>query len=199
MKPGYVRTFTGKHFNVLSPIPSQVDPKDIAHQLSLECRWGGATRRHYSVAEHSMWVARFARCLVPAELKDLAAAWGLLHDAHEAYVKDVPTPIKVLLSERYLQLCAGLDVAIKARFSMPNLPPVIVAAVHAADHHAAWCEAEALLTAINGVTVAGDPPPQELLRLVPMRSDVRRTVIPEVAEQGWASLLDFHLKAAGCT
>ena len=48
----WMQTFTGRQFFPLDPHPNDVDPVDIAHALSLICRYGGHTRRFYSVAEH---------------------------------------------------------------------------------------------------------------------------------------------------
>lgn len=81
-----MQTFTGRKFWPLDPRPEEVDIFDIAHALAMTCRYGGHTSRFYSVAEHSVLVARFA----PGGQK-LAA---LLHDAAEAYFGDVIRPLK---------------------------------------------------------------------------------------------------------
>lgn len=85
----WIQTFTGKRFDPLAPNPADLDVVDIAHALSLLCRFNGHCRVFYSVAEHCLRVAR----ILPAEL----ALWGLLHDAAEAYLSDVPRPIKAEL------------------------------------------------------------------------------------------------------
>ena len=82
----WMTTYTGKRFHFLEPTPDEVDIRDIAHHLSLLCRFTGACRCFYSVAEHSILVAE----LVPWELK-LSA---LLHDATEAYINDISRPVK---------------------------------------------------------------------------------------------------------
>jgi hypothetical protein len=82
----WIQTFTGKQFFPLKPRPSDIELRDIAHSLSLQCRFNGHCRVFYSVADHSIRVSR----AVPAE----HAIWGLLHDAAEAYLKDLPRPIK---------------------------------------------------------------------------------------------------------
>jgi len=84
--PNKIRTFTGKYINPLDPDPELICIEDIAHALSMQCRFGGHTKIFYSVAEHSMAVAKR---LLHSEM--LA---GLLHDAAEAYLIDLPAPIK---------------------------------------------------------------------------------------------------------
>lgn len=91
MKPNYItdnwmETYTGKKFHILKPKLQDIDIKDIAHSLALQCRFGGHCKVFYSVAEHSVRVSD----ILPEELK-LA---GLLHDAAEAYVGDVVRGMK---------------------------------------------------------------------------------------------------------
>lgn len=88
--PNCIRVFSGKYFNPLAPSPDLIDIEDIAHGLSMQCRFGGHTKVFYSVAEHSINV-----CQMVAPGHELA---GLLHDASEAYLLDVPRPIKGNLS-----------------------------------------------------------------------------------------------------
>ena len=82
----WIVTSSGKQFFPYAPKPEMVDIADIGHALALLCRWGGHTTCFYSVAEHSVRVAR----IVPPE--HMLAA--LVHDAHEAYTLDLPRPIK---------------------------------------------------------------------------------------------------------
>lgn len=82
----WILTWTGKTFRPLRPDPATVDIRDIAHALSLLCRFNGHCREFYSVAEHSVRVSR--------EVPPQDALAGLLHDAAEAYVSDVPRPVK---------------------------------------------------------------------------------------------------------
>lgn len=82
----WMQTATGKQFWPMDPRASDVDPDDIAHALSMLCRYGGHSSEFYSVAEHC-WLMSYAVSPVNA----LAA---LLHDASEAYLVDVPRPLK---------------------------------------------------------------------------------------------------------
>ena len=82
----WITTFTGRKFHYLCPNPNEICIEDIAHALALTCRFGGHCKEFYSVAEHSYRVAMIV------DKQDKMAA--LLHDAHEAYLHDVPRPIK---------------------------------------------------------------------------------------------------------
>jgi hypothetical protein len=84
-----ILTYLGKSFDLSAPDADLIDPRDIAHALSHICRFGGHTRKFYSVAQHSCIVAD----LVPDEHK-LAA---LLHDATEAYCGDMVRPLKLAM------------------------------------------------------------------------------------------------------
>jgi 5'-deoxynucleotidase YfbR-like HD superfamily hydrolase len=91
---GWIQTFTGKKFYPLAPRVEDVDLKDIAHALGMLCRFGGHTHRFYSVAEHSYFMSR-------QMLSMDHARQALLHDAAEAYLVDVPRPIKRQLGAVY--------------------------------------------------------------------------------------------------
>lgn len=96
----WILTYTGRQVNPFEPVPGDFDIRDIAHALSLQARYGGHTMRHYSVAEHCVRVSRAAQALAewreyaPADVL-LCAKWGLIHDASEAYLTDLPRPVKL--------------------------------------------------------------------------------------------------------
>jgi hypothetical protein len=102
-----MQTFTGRQFYPLDPRPDEIDPADIGHALSLLCRYGGHVDRFYSVAEHCVLMSEAV-----APENALAA---LLHDATEAYVVDVPRPLKRQLAG-YREIEAGVWSAICLRF-----------------------------------------------------------------------------------
>lgn len=105
----YIETVSGKRIAIPDTDPSQIDIFDIAHALSYAARFAGHTKVFYSVAEHSINVAR----LVPDRYKLQA----LLHDATEAYLCDIPTPFKAMMPE-YKNMEAHLWRAISARFGV---------------------------------------------------------------------------------
>jgi uncharacterized protein len=102
-----IRTATGKWFNVFSPTSDMICIEDIAHALAHQCRFGGHLPKFYSVAQHSVLTA----VLVAPENK-LAA---LMHDASEAYLIDVPRPIKNKLAN-YKEIEGSVMTLIAAKF-----------------------------------------------------------------------------------
>lgn len=90
MSNALIETYTGIAFDLLDPKESDIDIIDIAHALSNTCRFAGHTKKFHSVAHHSVLVSD----LLPNHLKLV----GLLHDAPEAYIHDITTPFKNILS-----------------------------------------------------------------------------------------------------
>lgn len=89
--PNSIRTFTGLDIDILNPTPEMINIEDIAHSLACTPRFGGHLPEPYSVAQHSISCMR----LVPDEFKLEA----LLHDASEAYLGDMPRPIKIMMPD----------------------------------------------------------------------------------------------------
>lgn len=125
-RAGKIRTFTGRYVNPLAMRPEDIDIVDIAHHLSHECRFAGACPQFYSVAQHSVLVARR---FISSRMR-LA---GLLHDAEEAYLKDIPSPVKHdPRMAWYRETGRQLNRMIFVKF---GLDPVAEAQVKAADDH----------------------------------------------------------------
>lgn len=142
----WMQTVTGRRFYPLDPRPSDVCIDDIAHALAHQCRFGGHSSRHYSVAEHSVLVSY----VVPA--KD--ALKGLLHDAAEAYMIDVPRPLKVALSD-YKPIEERVHAAV---FHSLGLDPELPESVHVADNSVLLAEREVLLNTLAGMwSIPGKP------------------------------------------
>lgn len=110
----YIRTFTGKQFYWDEIEKNEYDIRDIAHALSMNCRWTGHVKKFYSVAQHSLM------CSMQVPTKHALAA--LLHDATEAYVHDTPSPLKWYLRERgftsFADLEKRIDVALNKTFGV---------------------------------------------------------------------------------
>lgn len=84
----YILTYTGKRFDLLDPRPDDVNIIDIAHALANIGRFSGHARAFYSVAQH---------CVLGSFIVPIGLARGfLLHDAREAYVGDMASPLKGL-------------------------------------------------------------------------------------------------------
>jgi hypothetical protein len=163
-KGDWIQTFTGKAFWPLDPRLEEVDPIDIAHSLAQQVRFAGHTPEPYTIAQHSVLVSRRAEELATAgSLLGVTeiAQWGLLHDAMEAYVVDVPRPVKRSLPE-YQDIEQNLAVVIWRRFvalegstlRMRDYPHV-----KRADNEILSAEAEVFFPASKRPRTWGELPP----------------------------------------
>ena len=110
-----IQTYTGKSFNPLAfenEDYGPIDLMDIAHALSHLCRFNGHTKRFYSVGEHSLHVSALLEHHGPN-----IQAWGLLHDAAEAYRGDIVRPIKQRMPQ-FKAIEDGLLPRIAKRFDL---------------------------------------------------------------------------------
>lgn len=103
-KGDYIRTYSGVKFWPLQPDVRDINPRDIAHALAQKVRWQGHCSHFYSVGQHSLRVARAATIVgaiedpdISQEEQDLLYMLGILHDANEAYLPDIPSPLKPLI------------------------------------------------------------------------------------------------------
>lgn len=113
----WMQTFGGRAFYPVDPRPEEIEIVDIAQALSKQCRYAGHCLRFYSVAEHCVHLYR----KLPREFK----MWGLLHDASEAYLVDIPRPVKPYL-QNYAQHEDKLMRAVAERFYMKWPMPDLV-------------------------------------------------------------------------
>lgn len=160
----WIQTYTGKVFYPLDPRPEDIDIRDIAHALALVNRFGGHSRVPLSVAQHSVIVSQF----VPKE----HALAGLLHDAAEAYLGDVPRPLKreTYFGRGYMVTEAVVWRAIAARFGVPE---ELDDSIKLADSRALATETRDLM----------GPPPQSWERLPePLPVSVRVPMPWNIAE-----------------
>lgn len=132
----WIQTYTGRRFNPINPVPEAIVIEDIAHALSMQCRFSGHINQFYSVSQHSV--------LVSYVCDSSEALHALLHDASEAYLVDLPRPIKKSGSlDNYLQFEERMERAIAKRF---NIPDKMTPSVRMADDLLLSTEARDLLT-----------------------------------------------------
>lgn len=92
----WTQTASGRAFRLLAPDAAQVDfVNDVAPQLARQARFNGAAEGFYSVAQHCV---HGADALYQETRRADLAAYFLLHDAHEAYIGDIPTPVTMALA-----------------------------------------------------------------------------------------------------
>lgn len=165
----WCQTFTGRKFWHMDPKPGDFSLQDIARGLSNECRFGGQIPKFYSVAQHSLLV----HYLVGLEFeldgleREDALKWALLHDAAEAYMKDIPRPQKRWWGA-YKAAETHVQEQIAKRFGVPvyhgdtwPLPPLVTKA----DNDALMTEALTFYTdgrALNWTGVPGTNRADEL-------------------------------------
>ena len=123
--PGpYLQTVSGRWVNPFDPDPEQLDAGDIARALANQCRFGGHSRVFYSVAQHSVIVSELVERR-GGDVEDAFAA--LMHDATEAYLGDMPHPLKhrSALGRVFKAAEDDLELAIRDRFGIkPNVPEI---------------------------------------------------------------------------
>jgi hypothetical protein len=141
----WIQTRSGIAFPLLAPQVEHIDPDDIAHALSNLCRYGGHSRTFYSVAQHSVLIARW---LSDTDFGRETALHGLLHDAAEAYCVDVPKPLKRLLGGEYHRIEGRIAAVIREAFGLDNDVPRIV---ESADERILADEREALMWTTPGL------------------------------------------------
>lgn len=105
-----IRTYSGIYIDVMDPKVDMILLDDIAHGLSHVCRYAGQIGNFYSVAQHSVYVSS----LISDKQLQLDA---LLHDATEAYLQDIPSPIKANLPD-YRKMETRLMSVIAKKFGV---------------------------------------------------------------------------------
>jgi hypothetical protein len=133
----WMQVHSGKQFWPMDPRAEEIDIGDIAHALSMICRFGGHCKKFYTVAEHSVLISY----AVPEEF----ALYGLLHDAAEAYMLDLPAPIKRFVPDyKFYENVLQHFIFQKFGLSWP-----VPQEVKAADARILWNEKEALMASVR--------------------------------------------------
>src|SRR5919112_3428758 len=116
-KPYVIDTSSGKRLDLDNPRPEDIRIEDVAGGLSKVCRFGAQLLEYYSVAQHALLVHRL---VVEAGHPELALV-ALHHDSHEAYLCDIPTPLKRQIREAtsvYREACNRFDRVIGEAFGI---------------------------------------------------------------------------------
>jgi hypothetical protein len=175
-----VQTYTGARVDLLDPKPEAINITDIAHHLAQICRFTGATREHYSVAQHSVLVA----AMVPPE----CAFRALLHDAHEAYMGDISQPVKEMIRRNgnaaavLTDISNGLNGAIAQRFDLVDDSILPSKALPFGHHGIKHADLRALATERRDLMVP-DPTPWPSLEGVEPHPEPIRPLSAEAAER----------------
>lgn len=154
-----IQTYTGLEFDVTRPDPALIRIEDIAHALSCMPRFAGHTRWFYSVAQHSVHVSH----LVPPHLAKAA----LLHDAAEAYILDMPTPIKLMLPE-YRDMEVDIMFAVATALGFRSW---MCEAVKHADMIALATEKRDLMRNASWWSVPVEPDEARIVPLLPQQAE----------------------------
>ena len=102
-------------FDILNPDPNLIDLEHIAISLGNQCRFTGLVEEFYSIAEHSINVAK---CLEMYGHDRSIVLAGLLHDAAETYISDLNTPLKTYIGKKYKDVERNIEKAICKRFGV---------------------------------------------------------------------------------
>ena len=133
----WIQTYTGRQVVPLDFTADDFDIVDIARSLAFTNRFSGHTTRPYSVAQHSLMVSELC--------DEEHALWGLLHDAAEAYIGDIASPLKSQFSYYGLPISEVENHILSVIMEMHCLPTVMPACVKLADQMACAAERVALM------------------------------------------------------
>jgi len=150
-----MQTRSGRAFYPLDPQPEDIVLTDICHALASEGRYANQTELFYSVAQHSMLVASI--------LPDHLRLEGLLHDAAEAYLRDLPRGLKGCLP-LYKVIEHGVETAIAKRFGFDPVSTKDKALIKQADMRVLATERRDLIHKIPGIAWRLDEQGHELLK-----------------------------------
>lgn len=117
-----IQTYNEVIFSPFDPKPEMVNIVDIAHATAMNCRFNGHVHEFYSVAQHCVLAAN----IILEETNDpTLALWGLLHDASEAYIADLASPIKKGIPG-YKETEAHIQAAVMSKYGLTPKTPEIV-------------------------------------------------------------------------
>jgi hypothetical protein len=137
-RAGKIRMFvSGRYVNPLDLQLDDIDIRDIGHHLAIVNRYTGGSPFPVSVAQHCVWVSH------QFDDPDMQLA-GLLHDAPEAYINDLASPVKH--DARMAAYRAADDAIAKLVFQKFGLPIELLARTKPADDKAFEVEVASFYT-----------------------------------------------------
>ena len=166
----WIQTYSGRHFYYAKPSAENINIEDIAHALSNQCRFAGHVRSFYSVAQHSVLVSLLMEYWGAPRIAQFS---GLMHDAAEAYLVDLPRPIKRYMPF-YNEAEERVYEVIRKVYKLPPISP----AVRDADNIVLVTEARDLL---------GAPPDWTLVKQI---KPMNKQIVPLCPQE--AKLLFLH-------
>lgn len=143
----FIRTYSGVMFDLAKFDEKNIKIVDIAHALSNQCRYNGHSHRFYSVAEHCVRASKLCQTNAKAHV--------LMHDASEAYMGDVVSPLKNMMPW-YKEKENELIGMIYKKYCTTPMNPVIDEAVHSHDRMMLELEMSTLWTDDAGL-IGWDP------------------------------------------
>jgi len=211
----WLLTRDSSRLDLVAPKPGDIHFPAIAEVLGKLPRFTGHTPgAHYSVAQHSLLVAE----ILARKARDLGLdshllqAYGLLHDAHEALLGDLTSPVKRLLAQRLPEfpviwrgIVAPIDAAIFSAAGLPpEMPEAYARAVEQADRRALNAEFLSLFphTRDRDAAITGLPAPNDAWRLVrpkpwPMAADAFLARLHDLTlMMGSAAIPEFDMSAS---
>ena len=179
-----MKLFSGKFVDPWVLTKDDIKIADIAHSLSNQCRWGGHVQKFYSVAEHCVRVCNLSASYGSSKYEQLSC---LLHDATEAYITDLPRPVKWQLLD-YCVLEDQIAVMINEVFGVDICTPH----VKGVDQQMCAIEARDLMGIRNGEWEKFLPEPLECYHIY-------STLSPEeVRAQFYSTYINLTEEIARC-
>lgn len=186
-----IETAQGGYVSVLNPEPASIKRADLGYQLARVVRFGGAWQgaRGIGVAQHSIWVCAWLRHKFDS---DLLCLHGLLHDAPEAYLGDLYSPLKYIPEIRaaYRPLEDKMEEAIYTALGVPLPLEGGRSWVKCADTHALRVEALFKMASKGQTPEWGEAYEMDESSRHAMREVGMKGWAPALAQKRWDALLD---------
>jgi hypothetical protein len=123
VEDGWIELHSGERFFYRSPTADMIHLSDIAASLGKTARYAGHTHTFYSVAEHSCLLMRWARRNIVPDRRLLRTI--LMHDATEAYIPDVPRPLKHMVP-LFREFEGSIERVMSPKFDLISPHPAII-------------------------------------------------------------------------